>query len=274
MGRITPARAFALLAALALLGPACVTVAPAARTERGSQPAVLARAAATVRPAHAHRSAGTRHRSAVARAAPVVRSGRAKCPSGLVTLTFDDGPNPAVTARLVRTLLRLKVPATFFMIGEHVHAHPALARLVERNGFTIGNHTWSHPVLTDLSDKQIRHQLHATAAAFSRHRLRVSRLMRPPYGALDGRVRRVIRRAGLVPVRWTIDSRDWAGGGPSTIARRILDALRPHRTNVVLQHDGVDNSPATLAAVPLVVERARERGYCFRDLRPAPARQG
>lgn len=267
MGRFTPAWASVLVAAFTLLGLACVTVVPPAHPEDASKSALAARTVALIRPAHARVAATPVNHSAVVHTAVRSGAGSASCRAGLIALTFDDGPNPAVTSKLVSTLLRLEVPATFFMIGEHVDAHPALARLVQSKGFTIGNHTWSHPVLTDLTDKQVRHQLHATSAAFSRHHIKVSHLMRPPYGAVDGRVRKVIRDAGMIPVLWTIDSRDWAGGGPSTIADRILGALRPHGTNLVLQHDGVDNSPASLAAVPIVVRRARERGYCFTHLR-------
>jgi peptidoglycan/xylan/chitin deacetylase (PgdA/CDA1 family) len=70
---------------------------------------------------------------------------------------------------------------------------------------------------------------------------------------------------GLVPVLWTIDSHDWTGIPSSTIAHNVLSRLRPG-DNIVLQHDGVDNSPATLAALPQIVSTARELGYCFRGL--------
>jgi peptidoglycan/xylan/chitin deacetylase (PgdA/CDA1 family) len=93
--------------------------------------------------------------------------------------------------------------------------------------------------------------------------LHPSHLMRPPYGAIDARVRRVVHGLGLVPVLWDVDPRDWAGGSARTIARRVLAGLRPHLRNIVLQHDGVQNSPATIAAVPRIVRVARSRGYCF-----------
>ena len=267
MGRFTPAWASALLAACVLLGLAFVNVAPAEQQTRPRRPAPQ-RPVAAGKPVQVRLASSRVHRTTTARVA-VSTSGTssAACPAGLIALTFDDGPNPAVTRKLVSTLVRLKVPATFFMIGGHVKAHPELARLVQSKGFIIGNHTWSHPVLTDLTNKQIRHQLDETSAEFTAAHVRVSRLMRPPYGAIDARVRKVVRSRGMIPVLWTIDSRDWAGGGPSTIAARILGALRRHGTNLVLQHDGVDNSPASLAAVPLVVREARKRGYCFTHLR-------
>src|SRR5690606_22952811 len=75
-------------------------------------------------------------------AAPVELAKPAKaCRAGLVALTFDDGPSPAITPRLVRILQKYKVPATFFMVGSRVNASPKTARLVQRSGFLIGNHS-------------------------------------------------------------------------------------------------------------------------------------
>ena len=190
------------------------------------------------------------------------------CSRGLVALTFDDGPAPAVTPRLVRRLSRLGVPATFFMVGTRVANEPALARKVSRAGFQIGNHTWAHTDLTTQSRAEIRHALRATRHALTDAGVPAPTLVRPPYGAIDARVRRVVDAAGYTPVLWTIDSRDWAGGTPRQIARRVIEAVRPHQPNVVLQHDGVTNSPATLRAVPREVEVLRKRGYCFAGLGP------
>lgn len=188
------------------------------------------------------------------------------CRSGSIVLTFDDGPSPRMTPRLVRILTRERVPATFFMVGEKVRRSPATARLVRDAGFTIGNHTWSHHQLTRLSSLRVRGQVLKAGAELRAHGIDTGRLMRPPYGAIDARVSREVRQLGLVPVLWTADSLDWSGGSAPQIAHRILEQLRPYRKNIVLQHDGVDNSAASIAAVPIVIRAARARGYCFTDL--------
>lgn len=190
------------------------------------------------------------------------------CSRGLVVLTFDDGPSATVTPRMVRLLSRRGVPATFFMVGSRVAAHPELARLVADAGLAIGNHTWEHTDLTEQSGSQIRRALQRTRHALVEAGTPAPTLVRPPYGAVDDRVRRVLHAAGYTPVVWTIDSRDWAGGTPREIADRVLAAMRPHRTNVVLQHDGVTRSPLTLRALPREIRTLRERGYCFADLGP------
>jgi len=188
------------------------------------------------------------------------------CSRGLVALTFDDGPSATVTPELVRLLQRLDVPATFFMVGSRVAAAPETARLVERAGFAIGNHTWEHTDLTIQTNSEIRRALETTWLAMVEAGLHPTRLARPPYGAVDDRVSRLIDKMGYTSVLWTIDSRDWAGGTSKQIREKVLGAVRPHRTNVVLQHDGVTNSPATLRALPDEIAALRRRGYCFAEL--------
>ncbi len=204
--------------------------------------------------------------AAPAVAAPGHRERVVACSRGLVALTFDDGPSATVTPPLVRLLQRERVPATFFMIGQHVEAHPEIVRMVDEAGFAIGNHTWAHDDLTTLSGPQIRASLRSTRRALVHAGVVPTSLARPPYGAMDERVRQVLVRMGYAPVLWSIDPRDWAGASTPQIEARVLGAVRPHRANVVLQHDGVTNSPATLRAISTEIRQLRRRGFCFADL--------
>ncbi|KQW53504.1 hypothetical protein ASC77_04275 [Nocardioides sp. Root1257] len=199
-------------------------------------------------------------------AAPGHRDRVVPCSRGLVALTFDDGPSPTVTPRLVHLLRRLDVPATFFMVGSRVAAYPEVARLVEHNGFAIGNHTWAHTDLTTQTTPEVRHALRATRRAMDEAGLHPTDLARPPYGATNPRVDRLLTAMGYTSVLWTIDSRDWTGLSPRQIRAGIGSAVRPHRTNLVLQHDGVTNSPATLRALPTEIAGLRARGFCFAAL--------
>jgi peptidoglycan-N-acetylglucosamine deacetylase len=167
---------------------------------------------------------------------------------------------------MVRLLTRLEVPATFFMVGNRAESDPELVRLVDRAGFAIGNHTWAHADLTEQSAKEARHALAETQRALIDAGVQPTDLARPPYGAVDDRVRKLIAKEHLVPVLWTVDSLDWTGLSPKQIEKKVVAAVRPHRTNVVLQHDGVTNSPATLRALPGEIATLRERGYCFAAL--------
>ncbi len=184
--------------------------------------------------------------------------------TGRVALTFDDGP-ATPTRRLIGILRDAGVPATFFVVGQRVAAEPRLARSIERSGFLLANHSWAHADMTTQTYAEVRAALTSTDRALRQARTHPTRLMRPPYGALDATAREAIRDAGFVPVLWTVDSRDWEGGTAAQIAARILAALRPGG-NVVLQHDGVARSPISVDAVPIVIREARERGYCFTAL--------
>ena len=192
----------------------------------------------------------------------VFRAAARPCSAGHVALTFDDGPSSTVTPGLIATLRRLDVPATFFMVGERVAAAPATARAVERSGFLVSNHTYHHEDLRTLGRDQIIATINDTDRALRSAGLHPTRLFRPPYGSVDAHVYAAIRATHLRPVLWDVDPRDWESGNADQIATRILDQLHPGN-EIVLQHDGVANSPSSVAAVPRVVREARRRGFCF-----------
>lgn len=187
------------------------------------------------------------------------------CSNGLVALTFDDGPRP-ITNDFIDVLLNGGVPATFFKVGYRVAETPGITRNAWRSGFKIGNHSYQHENLTRLSNAGIRSTLQRTSQAIRNAGAVPSNLMRPPYGAVNDRVRTVARGMGLRTVLWTIDPRDWDGRSSWAISSSVLGHLRPHATNIVLLHDGVANSPRTLAALPRIISVARGRGYCFAGL--------
>jgi peptidoglycan/xylan/chitin deacetylase (PgdA/CDA1 family) len=251
---------------LVLASVGVVEARPAHRPARTAVPAsaIFGAAPLAPRPAPAH----------PVRAGAKKKPPAQRCRAGLVALTFDDGPRVGTTARLVHELRSLHAPATFFMVGSRVREYPRLVRLVARAGFAIANHTWDHARLTNLRDTGVRRELRRTARALRAAGVRPTDLGRPPYGAVSPRVRADFRELGLRPVLWTIDSRDWAGGTSAQIAARILAAVRPHATNLVLQHDGVDNSPNSVRAVPAIVHALRKRGYCLAalDQRGRPVR--
>ncbi|WP_372736159.1 polysaccharide deacetylase family protein, partial [Nocardioides sp.] len=180
-----------------------------------------------------------------------------------MALTFDDGPSPKVTPGLIRTLRAKKVPATFFMVGSRVKAAPGVARAVERAGFLVANHSYAHQSMTTQSTAQIVGTIRATDAALRGAGTHPLSLVRPPYGAVDGAVRAAARRTSHPIVLWDVDPRDWDGRSSDQIASSVLAQLRPGRRNIVLLHDGVANSPRTVAAVPRIINAARGRGFCF-----------
>lgn len=196
----------------------------------------------------------------VSGSAPPARA--ASCDRGYVALTFDDGPSRTNADRLLRILDERRAPATFFLAGRNVAARPRSARRIAAAGHRVYNHTYDHAKLTAITNRRIRRQVRRTERTFAAAGAPSSgRLVRPPYGAVNGRVRTVLRGIGFHTVLWTVDTRDWDRSTSSPqIVRRVVHGLAPGAN--VLLHDQEDTQ-ATLRALPRVIRAIRGRGYCL-----------
>jgi peptidoglycan-N-acetylglucosamine deacetylase len=125
-----------------------------------------------------------------------------------VWLTFDDGPHPQHTPKVLEALSRANLKATFFMLGVNVEAHPRLVEQVFDAGHRIGNHSYSHLHLTELPEAEIREEIARTDALLAPY-LGTDKLFRAPYGHTNDLVRKVAADFGYREVRWTVDPRDW-----------------------------------------------------------------
>jgi len=182
-----------------------------------------------------------------------------------IALTFDDGPNPAVTPALLELLDRHSVPATFFLVGKHVRANRELTREIA-TGHTIGNHTETHPALPLLSAQRISDELDRCDEAIHSATGQTPRWMRPPYGfrspLLNGIVK---RREGAGVVMWSRLCRDWKPQPTEEVARRLQ---RVGGGDIVLLHDG-DHSAArgdrhhTVKALAEWIPRWKDAGLRF-----------
>jgi peptidoglycan-N-acetylglucosamine deacetylase len=184
--------------------------------------------------------------------------------SGVVYLTFDDGPTPAWTPLVLELLARYRAQATFFVLGRNAAAHPELIRQEFAAGHGVGNHTWSHRRLTGLSDGQLAAELGSTSAAIQRATGAPVRCLRPPYAAVDAATADRVRALGLRLVLWDIDTDDWLRPGAGAIAERVLG--RVHSGDVVLLHDGGGNRSQTVAALEQVLASLSARGFRFSTL--------
>jgi peptidoglycan/xylan/chitin deacetylase (PgdA/CDA1 family) len=173
----------------------------------------------------------------------------------VIFLTFDDGPDPVWTPKILKILAKYGAKATFFELGQRIQAHPGLRKQVLAGGHTIGNHSISHPRLTKVSAARRHHEIFDGPK---------SRCFRPPYGASNPKVRADIKAAGMTQVLWNVDPRDWARPGTSAIVQNILNHAR-HR-NIVLMHDGGGDRSQTVAALAKVLPTLKARGYSFRAL--------
>ena len=184
-----------------------------------------------------------------------------------VALTFDDGPDPRWTPAIADELKRLGVPATFFVVGEHVVEHPGVIANLHRDGFELGNHTFSHADLASagrLRDLQIS----LTESAISGAAGVRARFVRPPYSAIARAVDlgqehayAEIARHGYVIALANYDAEDWRRPGVDEIVRH---ATPPgNRGGVILMHDGGGDRSQTAAALGRLVPDLRARGFRF-----------
>lgn len=174
---------------------------------------------------------------------------------GTVYLTFDDGPSP-YTEPILRVLKQTKSTATFFQLGTRRPLYPRATAAILAQGSNIGNHTYDHTDLTTLSAKGVRHEL----AGGPR-----SHCARPPYGATNTTVRRVLKQQGYRQMLWTVDSLDWTRPGTSWIVYRGAPA-DIHDGSIILMHDGGGPREQSVAALPRIISNLHDRGYRLRRL--------
>jgi peptidoglycan/xylan/chitin deacetylase (PgdA/CDA1 family) len=169
-----------------------------------------------------------------------------------IAMTFDDGPSPETTPRLLDILKQRNIKATFFMIGQNAERNPTIVKRILAEGHEIGNHSWTHPQLSKLSDDRVTEEINKTQNAIKDASGYTPVLMRPPYGAITARQKDwVEKQFGLSVIIWSVDPFDWKRPGASVIEQRILAGARPGA--IVLSHDihkqTVDAMPATLDAL-------------------------
>ena len=161
---------------------------------------------------------------------------------GELALTFDDGPNPAWTPRLLDLLSEYGVHATFFLLGGFAQAEPALTRRIAEAGHIIGNHSWSHPDLARTTSSGVLDELTRTNDTLAEIIGKPVRYFRPPYGSRRPYVLRLARQLGLIPVTWNAMTDDWSEPSDEEITKRLIKKIEnnQHRglaSNIVL-HDG------------------------------------
>jgi peptidoglycan-N-acetylglucosamine deacetylase len=192
---------------------------------------------------------------------PAAGSQQLPAPAGYVALTFDDGPDPELTPRLLDVLEEYNAPATFFVEGAKIHAYPEIVRREADEEHVVGNHTYDHANLLSLSDEEAWRQIRGTTEELEQIGV-VPELFRPPYGAHDDRIDAIVADEGLTLTLWSYsaDPRDWeAPGGEGKPAAEVCEAVveKAQDGDLILLHDRL---AGTVEAVPCIIRGLRERG--------------
>jgi peptidoglycan/xylan/chitin deacetylase (PgdA/CDA1 family) len=190
-------------------------------------------------------------------------------PQRAVALTFDDGPSPEYTPRILARLAKLHVPATFFVIGYLAAEYPSLVRREARMGMVVGNHSYNHPEVPPFDQLPLpllRDEIALGDKALAGLGLQ-TRLFRPPGGGTSARLVDAAAALEQRVVLWSVDPTDWEPGiTAKEIAQRVLASIRPGV--IVDLHDGGGDRSATLAALPAIVHGIRARGLHLVALEP------
>lgn len=203
---------------------------------------------------------------------PVVKVVKLRMPekgAKVIALTFDDGPWPGSTERILAVLKKYNVRATFFMIGSQAKGRASIARQVADAGMVIGNHSYSHPDLTKLSAGNVARQIDVAERDIKAVTGVAPKFFRPPTGATNSVVNAQIARAGLKLCEWDIDPQDWRKPSAPVIVDRVVRSASPGA--VVLMHDGGGDRSRTLAALPVIIQQLRAKGYTFVTLDYLPS---
>ena len=201
---------------------------------------------------------------------------------GVVALSFDDGPDPTWTPKILDILKEKGVHGTFMMIGEQAQDNVSLMKRVMAEGHEIGNHTWTHPDISEISPGQVQLQLNLTERLFG-SKLGVKPLFfRPPY-SIDqepdtndqAAPAYLIQKMGYTIVGNKIDTGDWderQRKTPQGILDDVLEQLQTMKTkpqfrgSIILLHDGGGNRSVTVAALPVLIDGLRAHGYAIEQV--------
>ena len=172
-----------------------------------------------------------------------------------VAITFDDGPHPDTTGRLLDGLLERGATATFFVIGEQIAGNEALLRRMRDEGHQIGNHTYSHVRLLNADKDSVAEEVQKVEVLLREAVGKGSFWLRPPYGAINGERAKLIKTPMIY---WSVDPQDWKLRDKEKVVEAVLGEVQPG--DIILLHDCYATS---VDAALEIIDRLQDEGYDF-----------
>ena len=181
-------------------------------------------------------------------------------------LTFDDGPSPLWTPKILDELKKCDIKATFFMIGHHVQQYPELARRVASEGHTIGNHGYAHSVVLYYTPAEIEEEIKYTEHVIREATGKTTRYFRPPKAWLAKSLKAKIHSMGYQVILWSLNSKDWVPFNHKWMVHYLSsyvkngDIILFHDSGNVFSTEGGDRMQ-TVKAVSLLSRQLRNQGF-------------
>lgn len=176
-----------------------------------------------------------------------------------IAMTFDDGPHPSNTPRLLNMLKERNIKATFFVVGQLAKEYPDIIRRILADGHEIGNHTMTHPTITRISEDKLQREIGGTHKALVDIAGYHPRLFRPPGGATNAVLKqRFFDEYGYCTIMWSVDPQDWKRPGVSVVTSRLVNGA--HNGAILLCHDL--HAP-TIDAMPNTFDTLLTKGFRF-----------
>ena len=172
-----------------------------------------------------------------------------------IALTFDDGPHPVYTPKLLDGLKERNVKATFFVVGKNIEGREDIIKRMDEEGHLIGNHTYDHVKITGLPEEEACAQITKTSELVKEITGKNTEFVRPPFGAWDKKLECGFE---MFPVLWSIDPRDWTTKNVDAVVQKVLS--RAEENSIILLHDYYDSS---VEAALKIVDALLERGFEF-----------
>ncbi|MEI8340042.1 MAG: polysaccharide deacetylase family protein [Verrucomicrobiota bacterium] len=176
-----------------------------------------------------------------------------------IAMTFDDGPDPKLTPKLLDLLKAKGIKATFFVVGQNASEYPDVLKRAVAEGHEIGNHSWSHPNFGKMSDGGVSNELQKTQDAITQATGIKPKLLRPPYGSITKHEREWIHdKFGYKIILWDVDPLDWKYRNSTHVENEILKQTR--KGSIILSHD---IHATTVEAMPATFDALLAKGYKF-----------
>ncbi|MCI8482812.1 MAG: polysaccharide deacetylase family protein [Lachnospiraceae bacterium] len=172
-----------------------------------------------------------------------------------IALTFDDGPHPEYTPKMLAALKERGVKATFFLLGQEVEKYPEVVKQIQEEGHLVGNHSYRHEQLSKLSMEQACKQVERTNELICEITGVYPSYLRPPFGDWH---EKLDCEMNMVEVLWDIDTLDWSSQNHGAIVNKVIKNIQEN--DIILMHDGYETS---VTAAMEIIDTLQKEGYEF-----------